>query len=53
MTIKPQFVVSLSCPDRPGIVHRVSGFLVDQSANILEAAQFYDVGSGRFHAGAV
>ena len=48
MTVKPQFVVSLSCPDRPGIVHRVSGFLVDQSANILEAAQFNDVGSDRF-----
>lgn len=48
MTIKPQFVLSLSCPDRPGIVHRVSGFLIDQSANILEAAQFSDVGSGRF-----
>ena len=48
MTVKPQFVLSLSCPDRPGIVHRVSGFLIDQSANILEAAQFSDVGSGRF-----
>ena len=48
MTVKPQFVLSLSCPDRPGIVHRVSGFLIDQSANILEAAQFSDEGSGRF-----
>ena len=48
MTPKPQFVLSLSCPDRPGIVHRVSGFLVEQGANILEAAQFNDVGSDRF-----
>ena len=48
MTTKPQFVLSLSCPDRPGIVHRVSGFLVEQGANILEAAQFDDVDSNRF-----
>ena len=48
MTVKPQFVLSLSCPDRPGIVHRVSGFLIDQSANILEAAQFSDGGSDCF-----
>ena len=48
MMTKPQFVVSLSCPDRPGIVHRVSGFLVERGANILEAAQFNDVGSDRF-----
>ena len=46
--MKPQFVLLLSCPDRPGIVHRVSGFLVEQGANILEAAQFDDVGTNRF-----
>ena len=48
MTSKPQFVLALSCPDRPGIVHRVSGFLVEQGANILEAAQFDDIGTDRF-----
>ena len=46
--MKPQFVLALSCPDRPGIVHRTSGFLVEQGANILEAAQFDDVGTSRF-----
>ena len=46
--MKPQFVLDLSCPDRPGIVHRVSGFLVAHSANILEAAQFDDLGTSRF-----
>ena len=46
--MKPQFVLSLSCPDRPGIVHRVSGFLVEQGANILEAAQYDDVSTNRF-----
>ena len=29
-------------------MHRVSGFLVEQGANILEAAQFDDVGANRF-----
>ena len=45
--MKPQFVLTLSCPDRPGIVHRVSGFLVEHGANILEAAQIDDVGTSR------
>ena len=46
--MKPQFVLARSCPDRPGIVHRVSGFLVEHGANILEAAPFDDVGTNRF-----
>ena len=36
------FVLTLSCPDRPGIVHAVSGYLVDQGANIVESQQFGD-----------
>jgi formyltetrahydrofolate deformylase len=48
MSHTPQFVLSLSCPDRPGIVHQVSGFLVAQGGNILEAAQFNDVATDRF-----
>ena len=46
--MKPQFVFTLSYPDRPGIVHRVSGFLVAHGANILKATQFDDVGTSRF-----
>lgn len=42
------FVLILSCPDRPGIVHSVSGFLVAQGGNILESQQFGDRLSGRF-----
>ena len=45
--MKPQFVLALSCPDRRGIVHRTSGFLVAHGANILKAAQFDDVGTSR------
>ena len=29
-------------------MHRVSGFLVEQGANILDAAQIDDVGTNRF-----
>ncbi|HEV2796715.1 MAG TPA: formyltetrahydrofolate deformylase [Nocardioides sp.] len=43
-----EFVLILSCPDRPGIVHAVSGFLVDQGANIVESQQFGDRLTDRF-----
>jgi formyltetrahydrofolate deformylase len=46
--MKPQFVLTLSCTDRPGIVHRVTGFLLEHGANILEAAQFDDTSNSRF-----
>ena len=42
------FVLILSCPDRPGIVHAVSGFLVARGGNILESQQFGDPLSGQF-----
>jgi formyltetrahydrofolate deformylase len=42
------FVLTLSCPDRPGIVHAVSGYLVDQGANIVESQQFGDRLTQRF-----
>jgi len=44
----PQFVLRLSCPDRPGIVSAVSTFLAHNGQNILDAQQFDDVESGRF-----
>ena len=42
------FVLILSCPDRPGIVHDVSGFLAKRGGNILESQQFGDTLTGRF-----
>ncbi len=42
------FILTLSCPDRPGIVHAVSGFLLEHGGNILEAAQFDDRDTGLF-----
>ena len=42
------FVLVLDCPDRPGIVHAVSGFLLERGGNILESQQFGDTDTGRF-----
>jgi formyltetrahydrofolate deformylase len=43
-----QFVLTLSCPDRPGIVSAVSTFLAHNGQNILDAQQFGDVETGHF-----
>jgi formyltetrahydrofolate deformylase len=43
-----QFVLTLSCPDRPGIVAAVSGHFATRGDNILEAQQFGDTETGRF-----
>ena len=42
------FILTLSCPDRAGIVHAVTGLLAAQGGNIGEAAQFNDQGTGLF-----
>jgi formyltetrahydrofolate deformylase len=42
------YILTLSCPDRPGIVHAVSGFLLERGANIEEAAQYNDHATGLF-----
>ncbi|MBK6866841.1 MAG: formyltetrahydrofolate deformylase [Burkholderiales bacterium] len=42
------YILILSCPDRPGIVHAVSGFLAERGGNIEEAQQFNDHGTGLF-----
>jgi len=42
------FILTLSCPDRPGIVARVSVFLFDAGCNILDAQQYDDEESGLF-----
>src|ERR1700675_166633 len=43
-----QFVLTLSCPDRPGIVSAVSTFRAHNGQNILDAQQFNDVETGHF-----
>ena len=46
--MNPAYVLTLSCRDRPGIVHAVSGFLLERGGNIEEAAQYNDHGTGLF-----
>jgi len=43
-----QYVLTLSCPDGPGLVHAVAGFLVRFGGNISSSQQFEDRGTGRF-----
>jgi formyltetrahydrofolate deformylase len=47
-TATTSWVLSLSCPDRPGIVHAVAGLLVEHNGNITESQQFGDALSGLF-----
>ncbi|HAC02189.1 formyltetrahydrofolate deformylase [Brevundimonas naejangsanensis] len=41
-------ILTLSCPDRHGIVAAVSAFLLQRDANISDAQQFGDAQSGQF-----
>jgi formyltetrahydrofolate deformylase len=42
------YVLTLSCPDRPGIVHAVTSFLLRHGGDIRESQQFGDRQHGRF-----
>ncbi|UWX97880.1 formyltetrahydrofolate deformylase [Arthrobacter zhaoxinii] len=42
------YTLTLSCPDRPGIVHAVSASLVAAEGNITESAQFGSPETGSF-----
>ena len=42
------FILTLSCPDRRGIVHKVSGVLLAHEGNIIDAQQFGDEETGQF-----
>ncbi|MFC4336731.1 formyltetrahydrofolate deformylase [Salininema proteolyticum] len=42
------FILTLSCPDRVGIVHAVSGFLTERLANIVDSQQFSDPATETF-----
>jgi formyltetrahydrofolate deformylase len=46
--VSPSFVLTLSCPNRPGIVAAVSTYLFQAGCNILDAQQFDDVLTGLF-----
>ena len=42
-------MLTLSCPDGPGIVHAVTGVIAGLGGNIAESQQFGDPGTGLFH----
>lgn len=42
------WVLTLTCEDRPGIVHAISGAIVQASGNITESQQFASADTGRF-----
>src|SRR5690606_33769354 len=42
------YILTLSCPDRLGIVHSVTGWLMALHGNIVDAQQFGDPETGRF-----
>ena len=43
-----EFILTLSCPDKPGIVYAVSSFLVQHSGNIIDSQQYGEPGGGLF-----
>ena len=48
MTENAQLVLTLSCPDRPGIVHAVTGVIGAAGGNVIQSQQFGDPGTGTF-----
>ncbi len=46
----PAYILTITCPDRPGIIHAVSGALLEVGANVLEQEQYSDLDTGLFFA---
>ncbi len=46
----PVFILTLSCPDAPGIIHGITGALLTLDANIVEQEQYSDPESELFFA---
>jgi formyltetrahydrofolate deformylase len=44
----PELILTLSCPDKRGIVADVSRFLFERNCNILDSQQYADRKAGRF-----
>jgi formyltetrahydrofolate deformylase len=44
----PEYILTLSCPDRRGIVSAISSLLAGHGCNILDSAQFTDIGTNTF-----
>lgn len=48
VTGKNSLIVTLSCPNKPGIVHAITGALLNVNADISESQQFDSPNSGTF-----
>lgn len=48
VTAATHWILTLVCEDRPGIVHAVSGAIVEAAGNITESQQFSSDDTGRF-----
>ena len=48
MPAATEYVLTLSCPDRVGIVHAVAAYLHEAGCNVLDSQQFGDRIAGRF-----
>ncbi|MDA2986169.1 MAG: formyltetrahydrofolate deformylase [Actinomycetota bacterium] len=46
----PAYILTITCPDGPGIIHAVSGALLEIQANVLEQEQYSDLETGLFFA---
>ncbi|WP_299557562.1 formyltetrahydrofolate deformylase [uncultured Mycolicibacterium sp.] len=47
-TTDTEFILNISCKDRPGVVAGVSTFLAERNASIKKSTQFGDEGTGQF-----
>ncbi len=48
MTASTHWILTLVCDDRPGIVHAISGAVVEAAGNITESQQFSSADTGTF-----
>lgn len=47
-SMQNDYILTISCPDRTGIVHAISGLLLELGGNILDSQQFGDEETQRF-----
>ncbi len=46
--MEPTYVLTLTCPDRPGLVFAVSRWIAEAGGNILDSQQFSDISDEKF-----
>jgi formyltetrahydrofolate deformylase len=46
--VPSSFILTLSCPDRPGLVYAVTRWIAESGGNLLDSQQFSDTTDGEF-----